>query len=1566
MIRRVLIGVSTLSLLTSLALADSGPAITETSNRVPGVFLRSVYARLSASDWNGIRQEYERNRYSALAVPGGYRARNFSQHWVTQFDGRGFEVEPEGSQWRWGLQLESYGWTGKQRAVQSPARMTADKERVSYDWDQNLREWWVNGELGLEHGFTVQKRLEGEGSQLELQLGVRGGLRAHAEGSGDALTFVDAAGAAVVNYSGLKVTDADGKLLVARMAASAAGIRLAVEDSGARYPLTIDPVAQQVYQEAYLKASDTKAGDQFGWSVAVSEDGRTVVVGAPGVLWTFPPPSTIFYGGQAYVFVKGDSGVWTQQAILHGDFQQVGSFGWSVAVSGNTIVVGAPGEYGTAGTAYIFLGTGGQWTSWKVLASNATYWDQFGWSVAVSGNTVVVGSWNIYSHHGAVYVFVPSPLGGWTQQNFLYGSTVEAPTVGTYYDEFGYSVAVSGDTVVIGAPLDSSQATGINGNANDTSTGTLFSGAAYVFVCAAGQCLQQAYLKASNTTGYSQFGRSVAISRDTVVVGAANESSNAFYSGAAYLFGRTGSAWSQQAVLKPPVVVEEAEFGASVSVSGNVVVVGAPGDHSGAIGVNGNQTDSSAPGSGAAYVFMGSGGQWIPFAYLKPSNTSGGDDFGSTVTVSVPAWGDPVVVVGAFGESSSATGVNGNQSNNSAPSAGAAYAFVLSSSVHSGDSNLDGTFNFADLNTLVDFLLLRTPLVQGSPAYINSDVNGDGRVGMADLNLYVDCLLGRISQFPAAPPAGSSTCPGRSNKPDLGNLGSPATTGSALSSPLRNNFGDFVGMKLTVGSSPLNISSLGRMCAPGNSQLHLVKLVDVSDGGIDVPAGSTSVNMASCTPGSFVYALLASPTTLPAGGSYYLVSQENLGGDQWYDYGGITTDSVVSVTNSVYFLGGTWNLIGAPNTSYGPLDFLYSVLPPASTPAFVINYDLNRAPLRNNFDGYVGMQFTVGPTPLNVSSLGRVCVAGNTATHTVKLVLASTGGDVPGGTVSVNMGGCSSGQFVYVTLPGGPVTLQANTAYYVASQETNGGDQWYDHGTLTTTSNAAVNNSIYFYSGSWIAIDSANTSYVPPNFQYSLLGGSLHAVQVTVQTNIAGPSFTVDGTPYTTPQIFVWVAGAQHTIGTTSPQSFAADSRYNWTGWSDGGGTSHTVSPPANITYTASFSKQFLLTASVSPASSGTVTPLPTSALGDGYYDSGTPVQLTAATASGNTFLNWSGDLAGTVNPQSVVMSAPHSVTANFLSAGATSGFVTTYNLNNRPLRNNFTGWVGLNLTVGGNSLSVTSVGRLCVAGNSGTHVVKFVNAATGMDVAGGSASLNMATCIPGQFLYGALASPLTLAAGGSYYLVSQELLGGDQWYDYSTLTSTSVAAVNSSVYSFDGASWIPVDGPNTSYVPPDFQYSVVPLAPNTPFVISYNLNDKPLRNDFTGWVGMKLTAGASDITINSLGRIFVAGNSGTHTIKLVRASDGVDVPGGSVSLSMAGGTPGQFSYTSLGSSVILPANTSYYLVSQELLGGDQWYDYGTVSTTSAGSVNNAVYWNGASWVLVDGANSSYVPPNFR
>jgi len=202
------------------------------------------------------------------------------------------------------LELVGYGFEGATRAVEGKAPIATEKNRVAYAWDETIEEWFVNDRRGFEHGFTLKRRPSGEGERLELQLAVRGGLEPR-EAGGKALRFVDGSGVAVIHYAGLKVWDADGVELPARLETTAAGrVRVLVDDREANYPITVDPTAQQ----AYLKASNTDFFDSFGEAVAVS--GNRVLVGAKledsngtGVNPPSQDDNSAPVSGAAYVFL---------------------------------------------------------------------------------------------------------------------------------------------------------------------------------------------------------------------------------------------------------------------------------------------------------------------------------------------------------------------------------------------------------------------------------------------------------------------------------------------------------------------------------------------------------------------------------------------------------------------------------------------------------------------------------------------------------------------------------------------------------------------------------------------------------------------------------------------------------------------------------------------------------------------------------------------------------------------------------------------------------------------------------------------------------------------------------------------------------------------------------------------------------------------------------------------------------------------------------------------------------------------------------------------------------------
>ncbi|GEP41612.1 hypothetical protein BGE01nite_09030 [Brevifollis gellanilyticus] len=347
----------------------------------------------------------------------------------------------------------------------------------------------------------------------------------------------------------------------------------------------VDETAFQVAQQAYFKAHNTGAGDKLGYSVAVS--GNTVVVGAPaedssstGVNSTSDEAATD--SGAAYVFVY-DQGAWTQQAYLKaGNAGANDQFGYAVAISGDTLVVGAPFEDSASGTP-------------DESAENA----------------------------GAAYVFTRS-AGAWSQAAYLKASHPGAD------DRFGSAVGAAGKTVVVGAWGEDGSATGVNGTPDNNATDA---GAAYIFSRAEanGAWIQQAYLKAGNTGAGDQFGWSVAVSEDTVVIGAPKEDSsltgvnaafneNAANAGAAYVFTRSGGTWGQQAYLKAGNAGASDAFGWAVAASGDSLIVGAPNENTGNGVING-ATNELAPSNGAAYVFVRNSAQWTQEAFLKTGYT---------------------------------------------------------------------------------------------------------------------------------------------------------------------------------------------------------------------------------------------------------------------------------------------------------------------------------------------------------------------------------------------------------------------------------------------------------------------------------------------------------------------------------------------------------------------------------------------------------------------------------------------------------------------------------------------------------------------------------------------------------------------------------------------------------------------------------------------------------------------------------------------------------------------------------------------------------------------------------
>jgi hypothetical protein len=225
---------------------------------------------LAASDWQSIRTAYEAGRHSFQPVPGKdgvWQARNPGQQWLTTFDQSGFEARPQDGGWTWGLTFNSYGFGENQISVSGQPMVKAEGQRLSYQWDHTVQEWWVNDQRGLEHGFTISKRPDQtQGAELSILLKTRGSLHPTLTADAKGVLFQDDDGTTLLNYTGLKVWDADGKILAAPFeAVGASRVRLLVDERTARYPITIDPIAQQAYSKARPCLKTCRLAKLKGW-----------------------------------------------------------------------------------------------------------------------------------------------------------------------------------------------------------------------------------------------------------------------------------------------------------------------------------------------------------------------------------------------------------------------------------------------------------------------------------------------------------------------------------------------------------------------------------------------------------------------------------------------------------------------------------------------------------------------------------------------------------------------------------------------------------------------------------------------------------------------------------------------------------------------------------------------------------------------------------------------------------------------------------------------------------------------------------------------------------------------------------------------------------------------------------------------------------------------------------------------------------------------------------------------------------------------------------------------------
>lgn len=486
----------------------------------------------------------------------------------------------------------------------------------------------------------------------------------------------------------------------------------ATDASGDATDTTGDGDITQPVRTTYVKPTNTEAFDNFGSAIALSRDGTTLAVGAlqedsaaTGVNGD-ATDNNAPQAGAVYIFVRSGT-TWSQQAYLKPLNTSSGDvFGFSLALSddGNRLVVGAPLEDGAgtgvnpasgdvsstfdAGAAYVFDRAAATWTQTTYLkATNTEAADDFGVAVAISGDgaTIAIGAGhedsaatnvngnqtsNTAMDSGAVYIFRET-TGVWSEQAYVKASNTGAG------DDFGGCLALStdGNTLVVGAASEDSGATTIDGDQADDSVTE--AGAVYVFVRTTSWA-QQAYIKPSALDYGDFFGKRLALSSDgnTLAVTAPGNDGTIANSGAVFLYGRTGSAWSELATLKAPNAGDNDQFGFDVALAGdgNTVLVGAGYEDSAGAGSTADPSDDSSTDSGAIYTWARetTAATWFFAQYAKPPITDLGDLFGSAVALSTDHL---TAAVSLPQEDSSTTTIDGDATDNAADGAGAVYIF---------------------------------------------------------------------------------------------------------------------------------------------------------------------------------------------------------------------------------------------------------------------------------------------------------------------------------------------------------------------------------------------------------------------------------------------------------------------------------------------------------------------------------------------------------------------------------------------------------------------------------------------------------------------------------------------------------------------------------------------------------------------------------------------------------------------------------------------------------------------------------------------------------------------------
>lgn len=575
--------------------------------------------------------EYDINRIENLSSTeqvGDYQAFNRSQNIVSKFDNRGVHLRPntkDESVWHLTLSLVGFGHSGAVQPLNftrdSPAHVAGNRIEFTRD---GLTEWYENTEKGLEHGitiFTPPVRSKGEASSLVIEMQLTGSLVPRLRRNAKSLTLYDKNDSAVLQYDGLKVWDSRDRILSAELRVTVGKgddhsyrVAIAVDDSQAVYPITIDPIFSYAKKFERLEWAWMNG---FGYSVAINGD--TILVGSP-----LGSKDNVGSVGTAYIYYPNLNGdLWGQSKKLSASNGiSVDNFGYSVAIDDDTAVVCSNDYLWTDGgtkQAYIYYRNQGGIDNWgevKIISMGST--TRFGDSVAINGDTLVVGDGRAYTNGlstGAAYVYGRNQGGpdAWGLVKKIVSNDASDQ------DNFGYSVSIDGDTIAVGAYRD-----------DDSGSNC---GSVYMFErnnSGADNWGQLKKILSSDSAAEDQFGWGVAIKGDILVVGSPYDDDDGNSSGAAHVFQRNfGGAdnWGQFRKLTASNAEEEARFGASVSIDGDSIIVGAPGAN-----IFGSK--------GAAYVFERNAGGLDNWGEFKILYSSTGATLGRAVGIST----DTVVI----------------------------------------------------------------------------------------------------------------------------------------------------------------------------------------------------------------------------------------------------------------------------------------------------------------------------------------------------------------------------------------------------------------------------------------------------------------------------------------------------------------------------------------------------------------------------------------------------------------------------------------------------------------------------------------------------------------------------------------------------------------------------------------------------------------------------------------------------------------------------------------------------------------------------------------------------------